>query len=159
GFASMKRREFLGVLGGAVAAGTGAVRAQQEGANVPKIGVLWPGITAPASPRMESFRRGLREQGYVDGRNVSVQLRYPREGLEALPSLAAELVRSHVDVLSTFGDLGPNVARQATQTIPIVVISDDMVGAGLIANLSRPGGNITGLTILSPELSAKRLEV
>jgi putative ABC transport system substrate-binding protein len=108
---------------------------------------------------MESFRRGLREHGYVDGRNVSVQLRYPREGPEGLSHLATELVRLHVDVICTFGDLGPNVAREATRTIPIVAISDDMVGAGLIANLSRPGGNITGLTILSPELSAKRLEV
>jgi putative ABC transport system substrate-binding protein len=108
---------------------------------------------------MESFRRGLREQGYVDGRNVRVELRFAREGLQTLPKLAAELVQLNVDVMCTFGDLTPKLAQDATRAIPIIAITDDIVGAGLVDNLSRPGANLTGLTILAPELSAKRLQV
>jgi putative ABC transport system substrate-binding protein len=108
---------------------------------------------------MESFRRGLREQGYVDGRNVIIELRYAREGPQHLAELAADLVRMNVDVIWTAGDLAPKIAQQATRTIPIVATTDDMLGAGLVTSLSQPGGNITGLTILSPELSAKRLEL
>jgi ABC-type uncharacterized transport system substrate-binding protein len=155
----MRRRAFLGALGGMLAAVPDAVRAQQQAPNTPKIGLLWPGITAPASPRMESFRRGLREQGYVDGRNVRIELRFAREGMQALQTLTAELVHMNVDVICTFGDLAPKLAQEATRTIPIIAITDDIVGAGLVANLSHPGANLTGLTILSPELSAKRLEV
>ena len=108
---------------------------------------------------MESFRQGLRELGFVEGQNLVIELRYPRSGLHQLPELAAELVRLKVDVIQASGDLAPRVAQQATTTIPIVAMSDDILGAGLIAGLSRPGGNITGLTIFSPELSAKRLEL
>jgi len=108
---------------------------------------------------MESFRRGLREQGYVDGRNVRVELRFAGEGLQTLPKLAAELVQRNVDIICTFGDLAPKLAQEATRAIPIIAITDDIVGAGLVDNLSRPGANLTGLTILSPELSAKRLQV
>jgi len=111
------------------------------------------------SPRMESFRQGLRTLGFVDGQNIAIELRYAQGGPKQLPELAAELVRLKVDVIYTAGDLAPRVAQQATETIPIVVISDDILGAGVVASLSRPGGNTTGLTILSPELSAKRLEV
>jgi putative tryptophan/tyrosine transport system substrate-binding protein len=126
---------------------------------MPVIGVLWPGQTPPGSPRMESFTQALRQLGFVEGQNVSIQLRYARAGPQELPELAAELVRIKVDVLVTFGDLTPKIAQQATQTIPIVAISDDIVGAGIVASLSRPGTNTTGLTIMAPELSAKRLEV
>jgi putative ABC transport system substrate-binding protein len=108
---------------------------------------------------MESFRQGLRASGFVDGQNVAIELRYARRGTEQLPELAAELIRLKVDVIYAGGDLAARVAQQATGTIPIVTITDDILGAGLIASLSRPGGNITGLTILAPELSAKRLEV
>jgi putative ABC transport system substrate-binding protein len=108
---------------------------------------------------MESFRRGLREQGFVDGRNVLIELRYAQQGPQRLADYAAEFVRMNVDVIYSAGDLAPKIAQQATRTIPIIAITDDILGAGLISNLSRPGGNITGLTILSPELSAKRLEV
>jgi putative tryptophan/tyrosine transport system substrate-binding protein len=108
---------------------------------------------------MESFRQGLRASGFVDGQNVAIELRYARRGTQQLPELAAELIRLKVDVIYAGGDLAARVAQQATGTIPIVTITDDILGAGLIASLSRPGGNITGLTILAPELSAKRLEV
>jgi putative tryptophan/tyrosine transport system substrate-binding protein len=154
----MRRREFITLLGAAVAAWPLAARAQQA-VSISRIGILWPGASLPAPPRMESFRQGLRELGYVDGQNVVIELRYAQGGLQQLPELAAELVRLKVDVIQASGDLAPRVAQQATTTIPIVAMSDDILGAGLIASLSRPGGNTTGLTILSPELSVKRLEL
>ena len=154
----MRRREFITLVTG-TAAWPLAVRAQQQSENVPKIGLLWPGVTLPAPPRMESFRRGLREQGYIDGRNIIIELRYSQRGAQQLPQLAAELVGTNVDVIWAAGDLAPKVAQQATSTIPIVAVADDMLGAGLVTSLSRPTGNTTGLTILAPELSVKRLEV
>ncbi|MFL6799467.1 MAG: ABC transporter substrate-binding protein [Xanthobacteraceae bacterium] len=154
-----KRRDFLSVLGGMAGAGPLAAAAQQAPSATPRIGILWPGASVPAPPRMESFRQGLSELGFVEGQNVAIELRYAKDGLQQLPALAAELVRLNVSVIQAFGDLAPQIARDATQTIPILAISDDIVGAGLIANLSRPGGNISGLTLLSPELSAKRLEL
>ncbi len=156
-FNRLKRRDFITLLGGA-ATWPLAARAQQA-ESIPKIGLLWPGDAPPASPRMELFRQGLRALGFVDGQNVAIELRYAQRGPQQLPELAAELVRLKVDVIFASGDFAPKVAQQATETIPIVAISDDILGAGIVASLSRPGGNTTGLTILSPELSAKRLEV
>jgi putative tryptophan/tyrosine transport system substrate-binding protein len=152
------RREFIVVLGGAVFVWPLAVRAQQA-EKIAKIGVLYPGDSPPASPRMESFRKGLRQLGYVEGQNVAIELRYAKRGLQQLPDLAAELVGLRVDVITTFGDLATKVAQQATSITPIVAITDDILGSGLIGSLSRPGGNTTGFTILAPELSAKRLEL
>jgi len=154
----VNRRAFITLLSGAAAAGPLAAQAQQTESS-PRIGLLWPGDAPPASPRMESFRQGLRALGFVDGQNVAIELRYAQRGPQQLPELAAELVRLKVDVIFASGDFAPKVAQQATETIPIVAISDDILGAGIVASLSRPGGNTTGLTILSPELSAKRLEV
>jgi putative ABC transport system substrate-binding protein len=108
---------------------------------------------------MESFRLALRQFGYIEGQTVGIELRYAEKGVRQLPELAAELVRLEVDVITTFGDLAPKVAQQATGTIPIVAICDDIIGAGLVASLAHPTAKITGLTILSPELSAKRLEL
>jgi putative ABC transport system substrate-binding protein len=156
-FGQVRRREFMTLLGGA-AAWPLTARAQKT-ANPVSIGLLWPAAAPPASPRMESFRLGLRESGFVEGQNIVIAIRYPERGPQQLPELAAELVRMKVDVILSNGDFAPRVAQQATRTIPIVAISDDVIGAGIIASLSRPGGNTTGLTILSPELSAKRLEV
>jgi putative ABC transport system substrate-binding protein len=152
------RREFITVLGGALFVRPLAVRAQQA-EKMAKIGVLFPGGSPPASPRMESFRKGLRQLGYVEGQNVAIELRYAERGLQQLPDLAAELVGLKVDVITTFGDLATKVAQQATSITPIVAITDDILGSGLIGSLSRPGGNTTGFTILAPELSAKRLEL
>jgi putative ABC transport system substrate-binding protein len=155
----MKRREFITiVLGSAAAAWPITARAQQR-ANIPKIGVLWPGAVPPGSPRMESFRLALRQFDYVDGQSVIIELRYAEKGAPQLPELAAELVRLKVDVITAFGDLAPKIAQQATDTIPIVAICDDIVGAGLVSSLAHPGANITGFTILAPELSGKRLEL
>ena len=107
---------------------------------------------------MEWFRRGLGEAGYVEGQNVSVDVRYA-EKADRLYELANELVRSNVSVIVSFGDLGPQMAQKATKTIPIVALTDDFVGAGLVASLGRPEANTTGVNILSPELSAKRLSL
>jgi putative tryptophan/tyrosine transport system substrate-binding protein len=153
----MNRRKFFTLTAATAAAWPFATRAQQGG--MPTIGLLWPADAPPVFPRMESFRQGLRASGLIDGQNVALELRYAQRGPQQLPELAAELVRLKVDAIFTGGDLAARVAQQATGTIPIVTISDDIIGAGLIASLSRPGGNITGVTILAPELSAKRLEV
>src|SRR5262249_16694205 len=154
-FDQLRRREFITLLG---AAWPLAARAQQA-ESTPRIGLLWPGDAPPASPRMESFRPGLRALGFGGGQDAALGLRYARRGPQQLPELAAELVRLKVDVVLAPGDLAPKVAQQAAQTIPIVAGGDDILGARIVASLSRPGGNTTGLTILSPELSAKRLEI
>jgi len=154
----MKRREFITLLGGAASAWPLAARAQQGGSTI-RVGLLWPGDAPPVSPRMESFRQGLRALGFVDGQNIAIELRYAQRGPQQLPELAAELISLKVDAILAPGDLAPKVAQQATETIPIVAGGDDILGAGVVASLSRPGGNTTGLTILSPELSAKRLEI
>jgi putative ABC transport system substrate-binding protein len=154
----MRRRDFITLLGGAAAAWPMAAGGQQPG-GIPRIGILWPGVSAPAPPRLESFRQGLRELGFIDGQNAAIELRYAEEGPQQLPYLAAELVRMNVNVILSNGDLAPRVAQQATKSIPIVALCDDILGAGIVTSLSRPGGNTTGLTILSPELSTKRLEL
>src|SRR5271156_5069948 len=101
----MRRREFISTLGVGLAAWPLAARAQQSAA--PVIGVLWPGASPPEPPRMESLTQALRQLGFVEGRNISIELRYARAGLQQLPELAAELVRMKVDVLIAFGDLTP----------------------------------------------------
>jgi putative tryptophan/tyrosine transport system substrate-binding protein len=157
-FDQLRRRDFITLLGGAAATWPLVARAQQA-ESTPKIGLLWPGDAPPASPRMESFRQGLRALGFIDGQNIAIELRYAQRGPQQLPELAAELISLKVDVILAPGDFAPKVAQQATETIPIVAGGDDILGAGIVASLSRPGGNTTGLTILSPELSAKRLEI
>jgi len=152
----MNRRAFATGLGAVLAAPLAAEAQQPD--KVARLGVLWPGSSVPAYPRMESLRQGLRESGYIDGRNLAIELRSSPD-LERLQELAAELVRARVNVIVSFGDGGPRAAQRATTQVPIVAVADDIVGAGLVANLGRPGGNLTGITILSPELSAKRLEL
>ena len=132
--------------------------AQQAG-KIPRIGFLATSLT---NPNYEAFRQGLREVGYVEGQNIVIERRYSEGRAERLPDLATELVRLKVDliVIDTCG--APlNAASQATNTIPIVVAdcNDDLVATGLISSLARPGGNITGLSELTPELGAKRLEL
>jgi putative tryptophan/tyrosine transport system substrate-binding protein len=152
----MRRRDFIRVLGSTLVWPL-AARAQQ--ASTARIGLLWPGAGPPVSPRLESFREGLRRSGFVEGQNVAIELRYVQAGHQTLTEHAADLIRTKVDVIATFGDSGTKIAQQATTTIPIVSLADDLLGSGLIGSLSRPGGNTTGITILAPELSAKRLEL
>jgi putative tryptophan/tyrosine transport system substrate-binding protein len=153
----MRRREFITLGGGAVIAWPLKAHAQQ--ASTAKVGLLWPGAGPPVSPRMESFREGLRRAGYVEGQNVTIELRYTQAGQEQLADHAADLVRANVDVIATFGDGPTKIAQGASSTIPIVTIGDDLLGSGLIGSLSRPGGNTTGISIIAAELSAKRLEL
>ena len=124
-----------------------------------KVGLLWPGPAPPVSPRLESFRDGLQRSGYVEGQNIVFELRYGAAAPEQLADQAAELVRANVDVIATFGDSATKIAQDATGTIPIVALGDDLLGSGLIGSLSRPGGNTTGISILAAGLSAKRLEL
>jgi putative ABC transport system substrate-binding protein len=154
----MKRREVLGVIGGA-AAWPLAVWAQQP-KNVPRIGFLVTGsIESPeARASLKAFDQGLREYGYIDGRNVLVEVRAADLKVERFPALAGELVRLNVDLIVASNSLAARAVQQATTTIPIVVpVMGDPVGDGLVASLARPGGNITGLTFLGPQLVPKRL--
>ena len=112
------------------------------------------------SARLEAFRHGLRELGYVEGKNIVVEERYAQGKLDRLRELAAELVRLKVDVIVSAGPEATRAAKEATSTIPIVMAQDfDPVGTGFVASLARPGGNITGLSTLSPEISGKQLEL
>lgn len=153
----MRRREFIALLGGIAGSWSLPVRAQQ--ASTATVGLLWPGAGPPVSPRLESFREGLRRLGFVEGQNVAIDLRYVQAGQQTLADHAADLVRAKVAVIATFADSATKIAQQATSTIPIVSLADDLLGSGLIGSLSRPGANTTGITILAPELSAKRLEL
>ena len=154
----MRRREFITLLGGAAAAWPLAARAQQP-AKVPRIGFLFYGSPGP-SPELDAFRQGLRELGYIEGQNIVIEYRFASGRVERLPELATELVRLKPDVIVTPGTPASLAAKQATSTIPIVFAGvADAVGAGLVANIARPGGNITGLTSISAELGGKRLEL
>jgi putative ABC transport system substrate-binding protein len=132
----------------------------QQAPKVPRIGVLHPGTPAAASQLAAAFKQGLREHGYVEGQNIVVERRFAEARAEQLSDIAAELVRLKVDVIVTSNDVGIAAVKQQTQTIPIVMAnSTDPVETGFVASLARPGGNITGLSNISPELSAKRLEL
>ena len=112
------------------------------------------------SARIEAFRQGLRELGYVEGKNIVIEWRCAEGKLDRLPALAAELVRLKVDVIVSAGPTATRAAKEATATIPIVMALDaDPVGSGFVASLARPGGNITGLSTLAPEISGKQLEL
>lgn len=152
------RRETIALLGGAVVASTISARAQQK--NTPVIGYLGSESPEPYGSRLAAFAEGLAEAGYVDGRNVAIDFRWAEGRYGQLPALAAELAERQVTVMVAPG--GAEVAlaaRSATQTIPIVFeMGGDPVALGLVASLSRPGGNLTGVTSLSVEVSLKRLE-
>ena len=153
----MRRRQFIALLGGA-AAWPLAAQAQQA-AKVFQIGFLFYGSSG-SSPELDAFRQGLREFGYIEGQNIAVEYRFAGGQVERLPDLAAELVRLKPDVIVTPATPASVAAKQATGTIPIVFAGvADAVGAGLIANLARPDGNVTGLTSISAELGGKRLEL
>ena len=132
----------------------------QQPTKVPRIGYLAGTSASGQSARIEAFRQGLRELGYVEGKNIVIEYRYAEGKLDRLPALAAELVRLKVDVIVTAGPAATRAAKEATITIPIVMAQDtDPVGNGFVASLARPGGNITGLSTLAPEISGKQLEL
>jgi putative ABC transport system substrate-binding protein len=153
------RRDFIGSLCLGVFAAPLVAQAQPAG-KVYRIGFLGNASASSQVNRVDALRAGLRELGYVEGNNIVIEYRWAEGKYDRLPDLAAELVRLKVDVLVTSGTPGTLAAKQATTTIPIVMAgSGDAVAAGLVASLARPGGNITGLTDLVPEVMAKGLEL
>ena len=154
----MKRRELLLLLGGALMMALG-LRAQQKA--MPVIGFLSSGSPGPFAPFVAAFRQGLSETGYVEGQTVAIEYRWAEGSYDRLPALAADLVGGKVDVITASGGPLPALAaKSATSTIPIVFSSGvDPVERGLVASLARPGGNLTGFTIVSLELMPKRLEL
>jgi putative tryptophan/tyrosine transport system substrate-binding protein len=153
----MRRREFIAGLGTA-AAWPRVTSAQQR--SVPVIGYLDAGSENGRAPLTAAFHRGLGEQGYIEGRNVEVLYRWAKSRYDRLPALAAELVSQRVAVVHAQATQSALAAKSATATIPIVFsIGTDPVSLGLVASLNRPGGNVTGVTFLAQELTAKRLEL
>ena len=155
-----KRREFL-IAGGAGLCTLGAPSfAQQPPVGIPRIGYLGVVTAAAHARQVEALRAGLRDLGYVEGKNLVIEFRWAEGKTDRLPELAAELVRLKVDVIVTHQHSGTLAAKQATTTIPIVIaVVGDAVATGLVASLARPGGNLTGSSFFSPELNAKRLEL
>jgi putative tryptophan/tyrosine transport system substrate-binding protein len=157
----MRRRSFIaGIIGSAVISPL-AAHAQQQAGKEPRIGYLQ--VTSPSDrpPLLDAFRQGLRELGWVEGQNIVIDYRFAEGRLDRLPDLAAELVRLKVDIIVSAGTQGVTAAKNATETIPIVMIGvRDPVGTGLIASLARPGGNVTGVSgSAGLEIVAKQLEL
>jgi putative tryptophan/tyrosine transport system substrate-binding protein len=155
----MRRKLFGLVFSALLFALCVSARAQQP-TKVPRIGFLIGSSLSANAARIEAFRQGLRELGYVEGKNIVIEYRYADGKADRERELAAELVRLKVDVIVTGGPSSTRAAKEATVTIPIVMANDgDPIRNGFVASLARPGGNITGLSSLAPELSGKRLEL
>jgi putative ABC transport system substrate-binding protein len=157
----MDRRRFLLTSLAGVLAAPLAAEAQPAG-KVPRTGYLSPGFaTDPMRERfLEAFRQGLRELGYVEGQNIAIESRWAEGKDDRLPALAADLVRSKVDVIVAETGAATRAVQLTTRTIPIVMtLVNDPVGSGLVASLARPGGNVTGLTVMSPDLAGKQLQL
>ena len=152
----MLRREFITLASGVIAAWPRAASAQQPA--LPKVGYVWIG-ERERDVSGAGLRQGLTDKGYEIGRNLALEERYAQGDVEKVPALLAELLALKVDVLVTVGTTISLAARRATSTVPIVCISGDPVGTGLVASLSRPGGNVTGLSLLAADYSAKWLEL
>jgi putative tryptophan/tyrosine transport system substrate-binding protein len=154
----MNRREFLFLVAGAMTVAR-AIRAQQKQKGMPVIGYLHYASPGPNAPNVAAFHRGLSETGYVEGQNVAIEYRWAEGRYDRLPALATDLAGRKVDVIVAAGPPSARAAKSATSTIPIVFASADPVGEGLVASLARPGGNLTGISALSTELTPKRLEL
>jgi ABC-type uncharacterized transport system substrate-binding protein len=157
----VKRRDFITLLGGGAVTWPLAARAQQR-SKIPRIGYLDPlsRSSRMAAGWVEAFRSGLRDLGYVEGKNIIIEYRWSEGKYDRLAALTAELVHLGIDVLVTYGTPATRAAKQAATSVPIVMaISGDAIATGLIISLNRPGGNITGSTFFNPELCSKRLEL
>jgi putative ABC transport system substrate-binding protein len=152
----MKRRELLVLLGGAMTAAR-AVRAQQKA--MPVIGYLGSESPGPMAPFVAAFLQGLSETGFVEGQNVAIEYRWAEGDYNRLAALATDLVGRKVDVIAALGLPSALAAKSATSTIPIVFSVGDPVERGLVASLARPGGNLTGVSLINVELMPKRLEL
>jgi putative tryptophan/tyrosine transport system substrate-binding protein len=156
----MKKAAVPSILVVVVLLAVGVIAEAQQPKKVPRIGYLAVASASTIPARTEAFRQGLRELGYVEGKNIVIEYRSAEGKPDRLPAVAAELARLKVDVIVTTGPSVTRAAKEATSTIPIVMTNDnDPVGNRFVASLARPGGNITGLATLSPELSGKRLEL
>ena len=154
------RRRLVMALGASALASPLASFAQQQPTKIPRLGFLGPTTAAGIATRLEAFRAGLRDLGYVEGRSIYIDYRWAEGDYGRLPALAAELVGINVDVIVTHATNGSRAAKQATTTIPIVIAATgDAVASGLVTNLARPGGNMTGSSFFSPEISSKRMEL
>jgi putative ABC transport system substrate-binding protein len=154
----MRRREFITLLGGTAAAWPLPSRGQQRKA-MPRVGVLWHAANAKQEEEyLGALTKAFHELGYFEGKNIELDHRFPAEQPERFRALAQELAESKVDVIVAVTGLGAKEARRATATTPIVIVADpDPVGNGLVESLARPGGNVTGLSLMIPDLSGKRL--
>lgn len=134
--------------------------AQSQTSKIPRVGIMQSTSADDAKRNIDAFRDGMRELGWVEGKNIAFEYRHAGGDLNRLTGFVAELVKLQVDVIFTGGTQGTLAAKRATTTIPIVVGgAGDLVGSGLVESLARPGGNITGSTVISPDLSGKRLEL
>lgn len=155
------KRKVPSVLAVVILLAVAVIADAQQPAKVPRIGVISTGSPSlTGATNLDAFRKGLDELGYVEGKTIGIEYRYAEGKLERLPTLAAEMVGLKVAVIVTGGTAAVQAAKQATNLIPIVVgVATDLVGTGLVASLAKPGGNVTGLTSISPDLSGKRLEL
>jgi putative tryptophan/tyrosine transport system substrate-binding protein len=153
----MERRDFMLLLVGAAIAWPLAGRAQRKA--MPVIGYLSVSSPGPSAPFLAAFRQGLSDAGYVEGQNVSIEYRWAEGSYDRLPAMAADLVGRKVDLIATSGGAPALAAKSATSTIPIVFNVGDPVGEGMVASLGRPGGNLTGVSLLISEMMPKRLEL
>lgn len=152
----MRRREFVALVGGAVLAGPPAAKAQEPGRTY-RLGVVT--ISPPTTPYFAAMFDELRRLGFVEGQNLTVDWRSFGPRVDLIPKFVAEVVNGKVDVIYVTGEPGIRAAQQATTTIPIIGFTEDMVGSGLVNSLARPGGNITGVSVLAMELNVKRQEI
>jgi putative ABC transport system substrate-binding protein len=153
----MKKAAVPSILVAVVLLALGVTAEAQQAKKVPRIGILF--IGSRNQPHLESFKQGLRERGYTEGKNIAIEYRYAEGRQDQLPELAAELVQLKVDVIVVTADISAEAAMQATKTIPIVVTTGDPVAWGLAESLAKPGGNVTGLSAVLADLSGKRVEI
>ena len=155
-----KKSRTVGVLACAILSTVCLSAHAQQPGRIYRIGFLFAGSPAAALARLQALREGLQDRGYEEGKNILLEPRYADGKLDRLPALASELVNLKVDILITGGPSDTRAAKEATSTLPIVMAQDsEPVGSGFVASLARPGGNITGLSTLSPEISGKQLEL
>ena len=156
----MNGKMFIWILSTVLLATFFSAEAQQQSKKIPRIGYLGAASASADAPRAEAFRQGLRDLGYIEGRNIIIDYRYEERAFERLPNMAAELVSLKIDVFVTVTTNAALAAKNATRTIPIVFLGvTDPVAAGLVDSLAHPGGNRTGITNMASVLTGKRLEL